>query len=44
MMERKTLESTAANYPYLQGLWSLPLGALTILAGISNLEDGHAGG
>jgi hypothetical protein len=39
-MERKFLESTAANYPYLQGLWVIPLGFMVIFAGISNLEAG----
>ncbi len=38
-MHRKTLESTAANYPYLQGLWAIPAGLGTILAGISNLQN-----
>ena len=38
-MERKTLESTAANYPYLQGLWAIPFGLGTILTGISNLQN-----
>jgi hypothetical protein len=38
-MERRTLESTAAYYPYLQGLWAIPFGLGTILTGISNLQD-----
>ena len=38
-MERKTLESTAANYPYLQGLWAIPFGFGMMLAGISNLQN-----
>jgi hypothetical protein len=38
-MERKTLESTAAYYPYLQGLWAIPFGLGTILTGISNLQN-----
>jgi len=38
-MHRKTLESTAANYPYLQGLWAIPFGLGTILAGFSNLQN-----
>jgi hypothetical protein len=37
-MERKALESTAANYPYLQGLWAVPMGFMIILTGISNLQ------
>jgi hypothetical protein len=37
-MDRKALESTAANYPYLQGLWTLPMGILIIVTGISNLQ------
>lgn len=42
-MERKTLESAGANYPYLQGLWTLPMGALIVLTGISNLHDRPSG-
>jgi hypothetical protein len=38
MTQRRTLESTAANYPYLQGLWTIPLGIGIIVAGISNLQ------
>lgn len=38
-MKRRSLESAAATYPYLQGLWALPLGFLIILTGISNLEQ-----
>lgn len=38
-MHRKTLESTAANYPYLQGLWAIPFGLMTILTGFSNLQQ-----
>ena len=38
-MERKTLESTGANYPYLQGLWAIPFGIGTILTGFSNLQN-----
>lgn len=38
-MERRHLESAAANYPYLQGLWTIPLGIGVILAGISNLQS-----
>jgi hypothetical protein len=37
-MERRTLESSAANYPYLRGLWAIPLGFMIIIAGISNLQ------
>ncbi len=37
-MERRALESAAANYPYLQGLWAVPFGFGMVLAGISNLE------
>jgi hypothetical protein len=36
-MDRKTLESRAANYPYLQGLWPIGTGLLWIMIGISNL-------
>jgi hypothetical protein len=42
-MERRHLESAAANYPYLQGLWTIPLGIGVILAGISNLENRPTG-
>jgi uncharacterized membrane protein YiaA len=38
-MERRNLEAAAANYPYLQGLWAIPLGFGTIVAGISNLQN-----
>jgi hypothetical protein len=38
-MDRNALESTAANYPYLQGLWALPMGLSLPLAGVSNLQD-----
>ena len=38
-MERQRLEAAAANYPYLQGLWAIPLGIGTIVAGISNLQN-----
>jgi len=42
-MDRKTLESAAANYPYLQGLWTLPMGILIIVAGVSNLQHRPSG-
>ncbi len=42
-MERKHLESAAANYPYLQGLWTIPLGIGIIVAGISNLQSRPTG-
>lgn len=42
-MERKSLESVAANYPYLQGLWAIPMGFSTIIVGISNLQRRPAG-
>jgi drug/metabolite transporter (DMT)-like permease len=42
-MERRHLESTAANYPYLQGLWMIPLGIGVIVAGISNLQNRPTG-
>jgi hypothetical protein len=38
-MQRRQLESTAANYPYLQGLWTIPLGIGIIVAGFSNLQN-----
>ena len=42
-MERRQLESAAANYPYLQGLWTIPLGIGIIVAGISNLQNRRPG-
>ena len=42
-MDRKTLESTAANYPYLQGLWALPMGFMFPITGLSNLERRPSG-
>ncbi len=42
-MDREALESTAANYPYLQGLWAVPMGLLMPLAGITNLQDRPSG-
>jgi drug/metabolite transporter (DMT)-like permease len=42
-MERRHLESAAADYPYLQGLWTIPLGIGIIVAGISNLQSRPTG-
>lgn len=42
-MDRRTLEATAANYPYLQGLWAVQMGLLLPLAGLTNLRDGPSG-
>ena len=42
-MERRHLESAAADYPYLQGLWMIPLGIGIIVAGISNLQNRPTG-
>lgn len=42
-MERKQLESAAVSYPYLRGLFALPLGVIWILTGLSNLEWGPFG-
>ena len=42
-MERRQLEAAAANYPYLQGLWAIPLGFGMILAGFSNLQNHPTG-
>jgi hypothetical protein len=39
-MERKNLESAAANYWYLRGLLSIPVGILFIFAGLTNLGWG----
>jgi drug/metabolite transporter (DMT)-like permease len=42
-MQREHLASAAANYPYLQGLWTIPLGIGIIVAGISNLQSRPTG-
>ena len=42
-MERRHLESAAADYPYLQGLWTIPLGIGIIVAGVSNLQSRPTG-
>jgi hypothetical protein len=42
-MDRGRLESTAANYPYLQGLWAVQMGLLIPVAGVTNLQDGPSG-
>jgi hypothetical protein len=39
-MQRRNLESAAANYSYLRGLFFIPLGALFILAALANWEVG----
>jgi hypothetical protein len=39
-MERTKLESAAANYSYLRGLFFIPLGLLFILAALGNWEWG----
>ena len=39
-MERTTLETAAANYSYLRGLFFLPLGIVFILAALANWEVG----
>jgi len=41
-MERKDLEWAATNYPYMQGLWAIPVGFMIFLAGVSNLERAPA--
>ena len=38
-MDRRHLEAAAADYPYRQGLWAIPLGVGTIVAGVSNLHN-----
>ena len=42
-MDRRHLESAGADYPYLQGLWTIPLGIGMIVAGVSNLQDRPTG-
>ncbi|MET7301621.1 hypothetical protein [Embleya sp. NPDC005575] len=39
-MDRKSLESAAADYSYLRGLLSIPAGVLFIVAGVTNLRWG----
>jgi hypothetical protein len=39
-MERTKLESAAAKYPYLKGLFGIPLGLLAILLALGNWEWG----
>jgi hypothetical protein len=39
-MQRKNLETAAANYSYLRGLFFIPLGMLFILAALANWEVG----
>lgn len=42
-MDRRQLESVAAEYPSLQGLWMIPLGIGMIVAGLSNRQDRPTG-
>ena len=42
-MDRRRLETAGAEYPYLQGLWTIPLGIGMIVAGLSNLQDRPTG-
>jgi hypothetical protein len=42
-MQRNPLASAAANYPYLQGLWTIPMGLLILFTGLSNLHEPPAG-
>lgn len=39
-MQRRTLETAAASYSYLRGLFFIPLGVLFILAALANWEVG----
>jgi hypothetical protein len=39
-MQRRSLETAAANYSYLRGLFFIPLGMLFILAALGNWEVG----
>jgi hypothetical protein len=43
MADRTNLESAAASYSYLKGLFSIPAGALLVLAGLTNLGWGPLG-
>jgi len=42
-MERRSLESAAANYSYLRGLHSIPIGVLFVLSALGNLRWGPLG-
>ena len=42
-MERQALHDTAAYYPYLQGLWAIPLGLTIMVAGMTNLQAAPSG-
>ncbi|GAB2851685.1 hypothetical protein GCM10022221_58910 [Actinocorallia aurea] len=42
-MERRSLESAAANYSYLRGLYAIPVGVLFVLSALGNLEWGPLG-
>ena len=42
-MQRNLLAAAAANYPYLQGLWTIPMGLLILFTGLSNLQERPAG-
>ena len=39
-MDRRRLQSAAAEYPYLRGLFSIPLGVLFVVAALGNWEWG----
>src|SRR4051794_35458670 len=39
-MQRRQLETAAANYSYLRGLFYIPLGALFVLAALGNWQVG----
>ena len=39
-MQRRELETAAANYSYLRGLLYIPLGALFVLAALGNWQVG----
>ena len=43
LMKRNALASATANYPYLQGLWTVPMGFLILFTGLSNLQQRPAG-
>lgn len=42
-MRGRTLTSVGATYPYLQGLWVLPMGILMVVTGLSNLQRRPSG-
>lgn len=38
-MHPKAMAAAAAHYPYLQGLWTVPMGFLILFIGLANLQQ-----